>query len=71
VIISCIGGIIGLIFGIGGAYLLGQLAGITPSVTPQIVIISIAFSSVVGIFFGIYPARKAAKLDPIDALRYE
>ncbi|HHU90583.1 MAG TPA: FtsX-like permease family protein [Clostridiaceae bacterium] len=71
VIISCIGGIIGLIFGISGAYLLGQLAGITPSITPQIVIVSIAFSSAVGIFFGIYPARKAAKLDPIEALRYE
>jgi putative ABC transport system permease protein len=71
VIISCIGGIIGLILGVSGAYLLGQLAGITPSVTPQIVIISIAFSSTVGIFFGIYPARKAAKLDPIEALRYE
>lgn len=71
IIISCIGGIIGLIFGVTGAYLLGQLAGITPSVTPQIVIISIAFASAVGIFFGIYPARKAAKLDPIEALRYE
>lgn len=71
VIISCIGGIIGLIFGVIGAYLLGQLAGVNPSVTPQIVIISIAFSSVVGIFFGIYPAKKAAKLDPIEALRYE
>lgn len=71
VIISCIGGIIGLIFGVTGAYLLGKLANITPSVSPQIVIISIAFSSAVGIFFGIYPARKAAKLDPIEALRYE
>lgn len=71
VIISCIGGIIGLILGVSGAYLLGQLAGITPSISPQIVIISIAFSSAVGIFFGIYPARKAAKLDPIEALRYE
>ncbi len=71
VIISCLGGIIGMILGFAGAYLLGQLAGITPTVTPQIVIVSIAFSSAVGIFFGIYPARKAAKLDPIEALRYE
>lgn len=71
VIISCIGGVIGLLLGVGGASLLGRLAGITPSVSPQIVITAIGFSSVVGIFFGIYPARKAAKLDPIEALRYE
>ncbi|NLL68161.1 MAG: FtsX-like permease family protein [Clostridiaceae bacterium] len=71
VIISCIGGIIGLILGVSGAYLLGRLAGITPSVSPQIIIISIGFASAVGIFFGIYPAKKAAKLDPIEALRYE
>ncbi len=71
VIISCIGGIIGLILGVAGAYGLGQFAGITPSISPQIVIVAILFSSAVGIFFGIYPARKAARLDPIEALRYE
>lgn len=71
VIISCIGGILGLIFGIAGAYGLGQIAGITPYVSPGTVIIAILFSSAVGIFFGIYPARKAARLDPIEALRYE
>lgn len=71
VIISCIGGILGLILGIAGAYGLGKLAGITPYVSPGTVIIAILFSSAVGIFFGIYPARKAAMLDPIEALRYE
>lgn len=71
VIISCIGGIIGLILGIAGAYGMGSFAGITPVVSPTIVILAILFSSAVGIFFGIYPARKAARLDPIEALRYE
>jgi putative ABC transport system permease protein len=71
VIISCIGGILGLLFGIAGAYGLGKFAGITPSISPNIVITAILFSSAVGIFFGIYPARKAARLDPIEALRYE
>lgn len=71
VIISCIGGIIGLILGVSGAYLLGRFAGISPFISPQIIMISIGFSSAVGIFFGIYPAKKAAKLDPIEALRYE
>ncbi|MCX7773959.1 MAG: ABC transporter permease [Clostridia bacterium] len=71
VIISCLGGIIGLILGIAGAYGLGRFAGVTPSISPQIVLTAILFSSFVGIFFGIYPARKAAKLDPIEALRYE
>jgi putative ABC transport system permease protein len=71
VIISCLGGTIGLILGLAGAYGLGQLAGITPAVSPQTVIVAILFSTMVGVFFGIYPARKAAKLDPIEALRYE
>lgn len=71
VIISCIGGILGLIFGIAGAYGLGSIAGISPHISPGTVIIAILFSSAVGIFFGIYPARKAARLNPIEALRYE
>ena len=71
VIITVIGGLIGLVFGIVSAYVLGSIANITPVVSPIAVIGVILFSSAVGIFFGIYPARKAAKLNPIDALRYE
>lgn len=71
VIISLLGGIIGMILGIVGASVIGSFAKITPSVSFKDVIMVIIFSSAVGIFFGIYPARKAAKLNPIDALRYE
>lgn len=71
VIISLIGGIIGMIFGILGAVIIGSFANITPSVSLWVILGAIFFSSAVGIFFGIYPARKAARLDPIEALRYE
>jgi len=71
VIISLIGGIIGMILGILGAELIGSFAQITPAVSPWVILGAIFFSSAVGIFFGIYPARKAARLDPIEALRYE
>lgn len=71
IIISLIGGIIGMTLGIVGAEIIGNFAGITPSISIAAVLGSIIFSSAVGIFFGIYPARKAAQLDPIDALRYE
>jgi putative ABC transport system permease protein len=71
VIISVIGGIIGMLFGIAGAYAIGSYANITPSLSGTAILGAILFSSAVGIFFGIYPARKAANLDPIDALRYE
>lgn len=71
VIITLIGGIIGMILGIILAYGLGSFANITPVVSPMVIIGTIIFSSAVGIFFGIYPAKKAADLDPIEALRYE
>ena len=71
VIISLIGGIIGMIIGIGGAELAGTIVNVVPVVSPVVVIAAILFSSAVGIFFGIYPAKKAAALDPIEALRYE
>ncbi|MBL4932448.1 ABC transporter permease [Clostridium paridis] len=71
VIISLIGGLIGMILGIMGAYAIGSYADVTPVLSLRDIILVILFSSSVGIFFGIYPARKAAKLDPIDALRYE
>jgi putative ABC transport system permease protein len=71
VIISVIGGIIGMLLGIAGAYAIGSYANITPALSGTAILGAILFSSAVGIFFGIYPARKAANLDPIDALRYE
>ena len=71
IIISLIGGLIGMLIGIFGAQIIGNFAGITPSVSLTAVIGAILFSSAVGMFFGIYPARQAAKLNPIDALRYE
>lgn len=71
VIISLIGGVIGMIIGISGAELVGMFIGVIPVISPAVVIGVILFSSAVGIFFGIYPAKKAATLDPIEALRYE
>ena len=64
-------GILGIICGVGGAYALAQFAGWNTLVSPEAVILAFGFSFVVGVFFGWYPARKAAGLDPIEALRYE
>ncbi|MFA9398176.1 MAG: ABC transporter permease [Clostridiaceae bacterium] len=71
IILSLIGGIIGILFGIAGAELIGLVAGIVPKISLVVIIGALLFSTAVGVFFGIYPARKAASLDPIDALRYE
>lgn len=71
VILSVIGGLIGILFGVVGAEIIGIFAGITPAISPLVIVGTILFSSAVGIFFGIYPAKQAAKLNPIDALRYE
>ena len=69
--LSSMGGIIGILLGIGAAKLLSILAHWPTLVSPLSVVLSFMFSACVGIFFGFYPARKAAALDPIEALRYE
>ena len=70
-IITLMGGIIGIIIGIVGAYGICSLIGFTAKVNVATVLGASLFSSAVGIFFGIYPAKKAAKLSPIEALRHE
>jgi putative ABC transport system permease protein len=71
VVLSLIGGILGVLLGIGIAQIFSHVAHWTTLVSSSSVIISLLFSIVVGVFFGFYPARKASQLDPIDALRYE
>jgi putative ABC transport system permease protein len=71
VVMSLIGGFIGLAAGFGGAALLGRLTGWATSTPVSAVAIAVGFSAAVGVFFGFYPARKAAGLNPIQALRYE
>ena len=69
--LSSLGGVIGILCGIGSAKLLSVMAGWPTLVSISSVIMAFLFSAAVGVFFGFYPARKASRLDPIDALRYE
>jgi putative ABC transport system permease protein len=69
--LSMVGGVIGALLGIGVATLISRLASWPTLLSPPTVIGAILFSGAVGVFFGFYPARKAARLDPIQALRYE
>jgi putative ABC transport system permease protein len=71
VILSLIGGVIGILVGLGIAYGIGSAMGATVLVDPSIIVLAVAFTAGVGVFFGFYPARKAAQLNPIEALRYE
>ncbi len=71
VIIGVIGGFLGILIGIGIAEAVKSSGAFTPVITLSPIIISFSFSVGIGLFFGIYPAKKAAKLDPIEALRYE
>jgi putative ABC transport system permease protein len=71
VVMSILGGIVGLLAGYGGAMLLGHITGWHTVVPISAVFIAVGFSAAVGVFFGYYPARKAAALNPIQALRYE
>ena len=71
ILLSLLGGVLGILCGIGASELASYYFGLPTLVSTTSVIIAVAVSTVIGIFFGFYPARKAAQLDPIDALRYE
>jgi putative ABC transport system permease protein len=70
-VISGLGGALGIALGVFASQAIARLAGWATLVQPEIVVGALLFASLVGIFFGIYPAAKAARLDPIEALRYE
>lgn len=70
-VIGVVGGFLGVVLGIGSSYAISYVAGWTTVISWWVIFIAVAFSIGIGLFFGIYPARKAALLDPIDALRYE
>jgi putative ABC transport system permease protein len=69
--LSSVGGIIGILTGIGAAELIAITRGWPALISPTSIALSFGVSALVGIVFGFYPARKAAQLDPIEALRYE
>ena len=71
VVLCILGGAIGVLVGGGGAMLLSKVANFNTEISGQSVILAFAFSAAVGVIFGVWPARRAAKLDPITALRYE
>jgi putative ABC transport system permease protein len=71
VVLSVVGGAIGIALGLIASYTITQTLGWAVLVSPTSIVAAVIFSMAVGIFFGFYPARKAARLDPIEALRYE
>jgi len=71
VTLSLIGGIVGIIIGVGAALVISKFGGMSTSISLSPIMYAFLTSSLVGVIFGVYPARKAAQLKPIDALRYE
>jgi putative ABC transport system permease protein len=69
--LSLLGGMVGIVSGLAGSLAFGKLLSWPTFVSPMAIVVAAIFAGVVGIFFGYYPARKAARLDPIEALRYE
>jgi putative ABC transport system permease protein len=71
ILLSLGGGLLGVLIGVGAAQVLGGALKLTPVITGSSVLISVVFALAVGVFFGFYPAQRAARLDPVESLRYE
>lgn len=71
IVMSLLGGLFGIVVGVGGSNLISKFAGWPTFISSNSIILAVFFSMAVGVFFGFYPARKAASLSPIEALRYE
>ena len=71
VTVSLVGGLIGVALGVGGSWMIAEFAGWQTKLSSASIALAVSFSAAIGIFFGFYPARKAARLLPIQALRYE
>ncbi|MCP5100602.1 MAG: FtsX-like permease family protein [Chloroflexi bacterium] len=69
--LSLVGGLIGIMVGVGGSILFGQTSEMRTVIVPSSIVLAFTSAAVVGVFFGFFPANKAAQLDPIDALRHE
>jgi putative ABC transport system permease protein len=71
IVMGVLGGVAGLVIGVTGAQVLAHFTGWETEISPVVMVVAVGFSGAVGVFFGYYPARKAAALNPIEALRYE
>jgi putative ABC transport system permease protein len=70
-VLCFLGGVLGVGTGVGSASLLSRFANWETAVAPEAIVAALVFSAAIGLFFGIWPAQRAARLDPIEALRYE
>jgi putative ABC transport system permease protein len=70
-VLALFGGVIGILFGLALAYAVGNLLGLPFVTSPEIIVVAFFFSALIGMGFGYFPARQAARLNPIDALRHE
>ena len=71
VTLALVGGLVGILLGVGGSFAIGHFAGWRTELQPNAIVLAVGFAAGVGVFFGFYPARKASRLLPIEALRYE
>ena len=69
--LSLVGGVLGIVLGVTGAKLTTLIAGWPTIISGNVILLAFFFSLIVGLFFGLYPASKASRLNPIEALRYE